>query len=142
MCPTAYLSKQIVNLGTRSYRQRMEAESSMNYRVTQLARLNRDLDNFYEQLYQQYPSVTASDYKVFSSQLKIMLSTVKALYDVCRKMPSDLGFAHETDKLGMNYSALYEIKHDIENFRLPTEKRHADVSALLAEAGKSLLKVR
>ena len=97
MCPTAYLSKQIVNLGTRSYRQRMEAESSMNYRVTQLARLNRDLDNFYEQLYQQYPSVTASDYKVFSSQLKIMLSTVKALYDVCRKMPRDLGFAHETD---------------------------------------------
>lgn len=142
MCPTSYFSKQILNLGIRSYRHRMEAESGMNYRVTQLARLNRDLDNFYEQLYQQYPSVTAADYHIFSPQLKIMLSTLKELYNVCRKMPKNLGFTLETEKLGMNYSAIYEIKHDIENFRIKGTTKRNDFASLLSNAGESLLKVK
>ena len=40
MCQTALISNQIVRLGTRSYKQRLEAKSK-GYSISQLARLNK-----------------------------------------------------------------------------------------------------
>ena len=55
--------------------------ASHPYRVTQLARLNRDLDELYELLYSQWDSVTENDYQVFGMQLQIMLGTLKDLHE-------------------------------------------------------------
>lgn len=141
MSPTAYISNRIVQLGTRTYRQRMQVASGVDYRVTQLSRLNRDLDDFYELLYKQSPSVTPIDYSSFSGQLSLLLSTVKDLYAVCLKMPEKCGFAGEVQKLGMNYSAIFELKCDLENFPVSSWQSH-DCAGLIEKVGTSLSKVK
>lgn len=70
MCETAVISKNLVRLGKRTYSHRMEVATPNTYRASQLARLNRDLDNLYEMLYDQWRSVTAKDYEVFGGQLR------------------------------------------------------------------------
>lgn len=46
MCQTAFISQNIVRLGTRSYKHSLEAMVPEEYSVGQLRRLNRDLDTF------------------------------------------------------------------------------------------------
>lgn len=133
MCQTSLISNRIIRLGTRSYKQRLEAVSSNEYRVTQLARLNRDLDDFYELLYEQWKTVTESDYKVFGPQLQILLETLKDLYNVCKKVAYKPDFETETEKLGMNYSAIYEINSDIVNFGLMA-KEDVELQDLMKQA--------
>lgn len=69
MCQTTLISQNIVRLGTRSYRHRLEALVPNGDRVSSLRKLNHDLDSFYEFLYSQCNSVTEADYKVFGLPL-------------------------------------------------------------------------
>lgn len=121
MCQTTLISDNIVRLSTRSYRQRLDAVVRNQYKVSQLARLNRDLDNFYELLYSQWNTVTKDDYAVFGPQLQIMLNTLRELYNTCKKLSDIPNFDKETEKLGMNYSAIFEINSDIKNFRIKVQ---------------------
>lgn len=136
MCQTMLISNRIVRLGTRSYRQRLEAAASNTCHVMQLVRLNRDLDDFYELLYDQWDTVTESDYETFGPQLQIMLNTLKELYDTCKKMPSSLRLGKETEKLGMNYSAIYEADSDIRNLKLKAGK-DTEMKSLLQKASNA-----
>ena len=92
--------------------------SPNGYQNGQLARLNRELDSLYETIYNEWATITEEDYKVFGGQLQLLILTVKQLYDACRKLPKENGLKAETRKLGMNYSALYELNSDIVNFRI------------------------
>ena len=56
--------------------------------------------------------------RVFGGQLVILIQTIKQLYETCKKQSKHLGLQEETRKLGMNYSALYELNSDIVNFRI------------------------
>lgn len=118
MCQANLISDNIIRLGTRSYRQRLEAVAPDGYSVSRLARLNKDLDDFYELLYSQWQSVTAEDYKVFGPQLNIMLATLKDLLSVCRKRSKEPRLYKEIQRLGMNYSAIHEVNSDIVNFKI------------------------
>ena len=140
MCQVAVISQNIVRLGTRSYRHSLEALATNEYHVGQLRRLNRDLDAFYELLHSQCNSVTEQDYKVFGKQLTSMLSTLKTLYALCRQMSGVTGVNAEAEKLKRNYSALYELNSDIQNFRIKAPK-DPEWSALLADAGAAIKKV-
>lgn len=131
MCETAQISKKMVCIGRRTFLHRMEVATPNTYRVGQLARLNKDLDNLYELLYAQWRSVTAEDYKLFGGQFQVLLDTIKSLYDSCRKLPREMGLKDETCRLGMNYSALYEINSDIVNFALKSFKNDKITAALL-----------
>lgn len=122
MCQTTLISNNIVRLSTRSYRQRLDAVVGNQYKVTQLARLNRDLDSFYELLYSQWNTVTKDDYAVLGPQLQIMLNTLKDLYNTCKKMSCIPELKKETEKLGMNYSAIFEVNSDIKNFRIKKQE--------------------
>ena len=133
MCQTAFISQNIVRLGTRSYKHSLEAMVPEEYSVGQLRRLNRDLDTFYEYLYSQCNDVTESEYKVFEKQLDSMLTTLRALYMSCKKMPSECGVADETEKLRMNY----ELNNDIKNYRI-NAPRDTEWTALLSDAGNAL----
>lgn len=137
MCQTAFISQNIVRLGTRSYKHSLEAMVPEEYSVGQLRRLNRDLDTFYEYLYSQCNDVTESEYKVFEKQFDSMLTTLRALYMSCKKMPSECGVADETEKLRMNYVALYELNNDIKNYRI-NAPRDTEWTALLSDAGNAL----
>lgn len=122
MCQTTLISQNIVRLSKRSYSQRLESVIPNQYRISQLSSLNRDLDNLYEILYNEWRSVTEMDYAILGPQLDILLETIKGLYRTCRKFPKEMGFHDEVKKLGMNYSALYEINSDIVNFKIKLPK--------------------
>lgn len=112
----------MVRLSRRSFNHRIEAASPNGYQKGQLVRLNRELDSLYEIIYDDWTTITADDYKVFGGQFEILIQTIKQLYDTCRKLPKEMGLKEETNKLGMNYSALYELNSDIVNFRIKLPK--------------------
>ena len=87
-----------------------------------MARLNHELDSLYETIYDEWTTITEDDYKVFGAQFHLLIQTVKQLYDACRKLPKEMGLKDEIRKLGMNYSALYELNSDIVNFRIKLPK--------------------
>lgn len=138
MCQTTLISNNIVRLSTRSYRQRLDAVVRNQYKVTKLARLNRDLDNFYELLYSQWNTVTKDDYAVLGPQLQIMLNTLKELYQTCKKMSYIPDLKEETEKLGMNYSAIFEVNSDIKNFRV--KEQEDDEMTLLMKQASDIVK--
>lgn len=137
MCQTALISQNIVRLGTRSYRHRLEALAPNEYRVETLRKLNHDLDSFYDFLYAQCNSITEMDYHIFGEQLNSMLVTLKMLYQTCKRMPKENGMSNEAEKLKKNYSALYELNEDIKNYRINALK-DAEWTSLLSDAGSAL----
>lgn len=103
----------------------MEVVTPNQYRASQLARLNRELDNLYELIYDQWRTVTEEDYRQFGGQFQLLLETLKGLYQSVRKLPKSMGLSQEAENLEMNYSALYEVNSDIVNFciKLPQNER-------------------
>ena len=137
MCQTAVISNQIVRLGTRSFKQRIEAVSGNRFPVTRLSRLNKCFDEFYEFLYSQLNSVTYEDYEIFGPQLSVLLATLKDLYKTCVGLPKSWGLVKETECLGRNYSALREIESDLKEFKAIKEPP-PELLSLLAEAGERM----
>lgn len=119
------ISNNISRLSTRSYKHRLEVVTPNQYRASQLARLNRELDNLYELIYDQWRTVTEEDYRQFGGQFQLLLETLKGLYLSVRKLPKSMGLFQEAENLEMNYSALYEVNSDIVNFciKLPQNER-------------------
>lgn len=137
MCQAVLISNNISRLSTRSYKHRLEVATPNHYRASQLARLNRELENLYEFIYIQWRTVTEEDYCQFGGQLQLLLETLKALYLSVRKLPKSMGFSQEAENLEMNYSALYEVNSDIVNFciKLPKNERFKEA---MAEASKRI----
>lgn len=122
MYQTSTISDRIVSLGTRSYRQRMEALSGMALTNQKLARLNKDLDDLYELLYGRFNTITEFEVKELSPVLHELLKTVKALYSTYRKTAKRIHIEEEITRLGMNHSALQELYDDMQNYRIPSEE--------------------
>lgn len=135
MCQTALIQSNMVRMSRRTYAHRLEVATPNTYRVTQLARLNRDLDALYELIYSQWRTVTAEDYNVLGGQFKLLLETVKGLYDSCHDTISGAGMRDEVKRLGMNYASLYELNADIVNFgiKAPNNDRLKQAFSRLAE---------
>lgn len=133
MCQTAFISQSIIKLGVRYYKHSLEALAPNEYHVSQLRRLNRNLDAFYEFLYSQCNTITEHDYNVLGKLLTSMLNILKALYTSCKQMPKEYGVDAEAERLKKNYSALYELNSAIKNYRVKAVK-DAERSALLADA--------
>lgn len=122
MHQTSTISGRIVGLGIRSYRQRLEALSGMKLTNPKLGRLNKDLDNLYELLYERFNTISETEVKHLSPVLLELLKSVKALYSIYRKSAKGLCIEEEITRLGMNYSALQEIYDDMQNYRIPSEE--------------------
>ena len=135
MCQTNLITNRVILLSRRSFNHRIEAVSPKGYRYSQLQKLNKDLDRLYETIYDDWTTITEDDYKVFGGQLVILIQTIKQLYDTCRKCPKEMGISNETKKLGLNYSALYELNSDIVNFRIKLPKNQK-MKTVLKEISK------
>lgn len=142
MCETAVISNRVVRLSRRSYNHRLLMAVPNNYHARQLARLNRELDRLYELIYDEWSTISEEDYHAFGGQLVILIQTIKQLYETCKKQPKQMGLQEETRKLGMNYSALYELNSDIVNFRIKMPKNEAMKQVLrkLSEADAKIKK--
>lgn len=115
----------------------MEVATPGGYNVSQLARLNRELDGLYELIYDDFGTITAEDYAVFGGQLELLVKTLKSLYDDCRRSSERRAFCDEVERLGANYSALYELNSDIVNFRIKAP-RNAELQAMMSQAAKTI----
>lgn len=137
MCQTAMISNTVKRLGCRSYSHRMEVATPGAYNSMQLTRLNRELDDLYELIYEDWGTITEQDYAVFGGQLELLVKTIKQLYDDCRKSSLRSAMRDEVERLGMNYSALHELNSDIVNFRIKAP-RNAELQLMMSEASKVL----
>ena len=137
MCQTVEISNRVSRLGRRSYAHRMEVATPGGYNVSQLARLNRELDGLYELIYDDFGTITAEDYAVFGGQLELLVKTLKSLYDDCRRSSERRAFRDEVERLGANYSALYELNSDIVNFRIKAP-RNVELQAMMSQAAKTI----
>lgn len=118
MCQRVLISKNIRSISTRSFESNLEAASGMGVSLLKLTRLNRSIDSLYELLYSQFNDITAEDYKTIGPQLTFLLQTVKNLYQYCKSLKTVTVVNKEIENLWHNYSALYELKGDLEKFRL------------------------
>lgn len=130
MCQTMLISSSIVSLSKRSFARRLRTAS---YRVavekSALTRLNNQLDELYELLYDNYSSMTANDYDSFKDNLSILLSTLKDLHRDYRCSSFRDLLSESIDSLQSNIIALEEMDNDIRNYkiRLPLNPRYAEV---------------
>ncbi|MCD8290738.1 MAG: hypothetical protein LUC91_04465, partial [Prevotella sp.] len=122
------------------YKHIMYAVTPNGYSINRLARLNKDLDDFYELLYDQWQTITEDDYNIFGQQLNIMLKTIKELLNACKKLPNELGLDKEVKKLNMNFSAIHELNNDIINFRIKLPK-DTEIKDLMNKASKVSQKI-
>ena len=137
MCQTVVISNTVKRLGRRSYTHRMEVATPGGYNAAQLTRLNRELDSLYELIYEDWNTITEQDYAIFGGQLSLLVSTLKLLYDDCRKSVFHRLMHEEVDRLGMNYSALYELNSDIVNYRIKAP-HNTELQLMMSKAAKVL----
>lgn len=116
MCQTAVISKNISNLGIRTFEQRMNLNQNV-YKTRKLTFLNKGLDLLYDMLYEQFESISPEDYKVFGNNLEILLETLDKFVKALKNLENDI-LKNEIEKLESNYSALDEINKDIKNYRI------------------------
>ncbi len=137
---TSSISDRIVSLGTRSYRQRLETISGVGMTEHKLKKLNKDLNELYELVYDRINSITESEVKIINPLLNELLKSIKSLYTVCRKMTPKLSIGKETERLGLNYSALQELYSDLQNFRIPS-KEDSELKDLLSQAATLMQRI-
>ena len=123
MCQTATISSSIVRLSKRSFAQQLNAMQPTTFEGKRsLARLNNDLDNLYDDLYEAYHTVTEDDYKVIGPYLRVLIRTLNDLHTACKKAPSSMGLRPQTERLAGNISAICEINNDIVRYKIQLPK--------------------
>ena len=123
MCQTALISNSIARLSKRSFAHQLNALQPMPTEDKRaLSRLNSDLDNFYEELYEAYHTVTEEDYKVIGPYLRLLIRTLNDLYSACKKMPASSGMRPQTERLARNISAIAEVNNDIIRYKIRLPK--------------------
>ena len=139
MCETNTITKRLVRLSRRSFNHRIVVANPGSYQLRQLSMLNKELDSLYNLIYDDWTTITENEYKVFGPQLVLLVQTIKDLYDACKRIPKEQGMNEETERLGMNYSALYELNSDIVNFRI-NAPRNTALQSMMKKAGQALNK--
>jgi len=80
MCQTAIISRHIGRIGRRSFDRRMRMASPLFVeRNGEVARLLNEVDRLSNRLHEDFITITEADYRMFGSELKIVISTLKAL---------------------------------------------------------------
>jgi hypothetical protein len=85
----------------------------------ELPRLLNEVDNLSSRLHDEFPTITENDYRIFGPELKIVISTLKALRQE--------SLAHGelkpyNDRLRQQIADLEELDHDIKAFRVNAPK--------------------
>ncbi len=102
MYQTPTISSRIVSLGTRSYRQRLEAMSGNDITYRKLGRLNKDLDELYELLYSKINSISEVEVKSISPLFAELLKTVNDLHTLCQTSKLSRQRKEEIKRVAMN----------------------------------------
>ena len=116
MCQTQVISRHISSIGRRSFDRRMRLASPYFVeKEGELSRLLNAVDRLCERLHVDFPTITEEDYRVFGSELKVLISTLKALRQE--------SLAHKdlkpyNDRMRQQIADLEELDYDIKTFRI------------------------
>ena len=130
MCQTEIISQSITRLSKRTFARRLDVLSSqvIEHKGT-LTRLNNELDDLYDLLYDSYAEMTETEYHTLSPYLSILISTLKDLYTAYKHTDNYKTVVENVERLRMNIIAIEEIEHDIRYFKiaLPKNPRYNEI---------------
>ena len=79
MCQTAIISRHIGRIGRRSFDRRMRMASPLYVEKRgEVTRLLNEVDRLSDRLHDEFITITEDDYRMFGSELKIVINTLKA----------------------------------------------------------------
>ena len=120
MCQTSVISHHIGHIGRRSFDRRMRMASPMFVEKRgEMFRLLNEVDRLSERLHDEFATITEEDYRMFGTELKILISTLKDLRRDNRMRP-DLRLYD--DRIRQQIVDLEELDHDIVEFRIKALK--------------------
>lgn len=123
MCQTATISRSIGRLGRRSFDRRMRVVSPMFVdKKGDITRLCNSVAGLCEMLHEDFSTITKEDYEVFGGELRVLISTLKDLYQdsLCREELKE-----SNELLRTQIDDLVELNHDILNFRVHLQEDEA-----------------
>ena len=85
----------------------------------ELERLLNDVDRLSECLHDEFMTITEADYQMFCSELKIVISTLKALHRESQSRPE---LRRYNNRMREQIIDLEELDHDIVEFRVKAPK--------------------
>ena len=105
MCQATVISQHLGKIGRKSFDRRMRIASPLYVeRRGDLARILGDVDKLCNWLRDEFPTITAEDYRMFGPELKIVISTLKAL---------------RRESLTYYYEELHRIFFDTAHYPMP-----------------------
>ena len=120
MCQTAVISRHIGRIGRRSFDRRMRLASPLFVeRHGEVARLLNEVDRLSDRLHDDFITITEDDYRMFGSELKIVISTLKSLRRESQSRPE---LRRYDDRMRQQIIDLEELDHDIFVFRVKAPK--------------------
>ena len=132
MCQTQIITRHIGSIGRRSFDRRMRIASPMFVeRRGELARLLNEVDKLSDRLHEDFPTITEDDYRIFGPELKIVISTLKALW---KDSLTHKELKPYNDRMRQQIADLEEIDHDIKAFRVDAPK-NKELQATMALLG-------
>ena len=132
MCQTQIITRHIGSIGRRSFDRRMRIASPMFVeRRGELARLLNEVDKLSDRLHEDFPTITEDDYRIFGPELKIVISTLKALW---KDSLTHKELKPYNDRMRQQIADLEELDHDIKVFRVnaPKNKELLTTMAMLS----------
>ena len=133
MCQTEVISQHIGQIGRRSFDRRMRMASPLYVeRRGELARLLNQVDSLSERLHNDFSTISEEDYQMFGSELKIVISTLKALR---RESKSHCELRKYDNRMREQILDLEELDHDIYTFRVKALKNKS-LQETMAKASK------
>ena len=133
MCQTAVISRHIGRIGRRSFDRRMRMASPLFVeRQGEVARLLNEVDRLSDRLHEEFITITEDDYRMFGPELKIVISTLKALRRESQSRPELKVYDHRMREQILD---LEELDHDIYNFRVKAPK-NKELQEVMSKIGK------
>ena len=120
MCQTGVISHHIGHIGRRSFDRRMRMASPLFVEKRgEMTRLLNEVDRLSKCLHDEFITITEDDYRMFGSELKIVISTLKALRRESQSRPE---LHRYNDRMRQQIVDLEELDHDIVEFRIKAPK--------------------
>ena len=114
------ISRHIGRIGRRSFDRRMRIASPLYVeKKGEVARLLNEVDRLSDRLHDEFITITADDYRMFGPELKIVISTLKALRRESQSRPELKAY---DNRMREQISDLEELDHDIYVFRVKAPK--------------------
>lgn len=134
------ISRHIGRIGRRSFDRRMRIASPLYVeKKGEVARLLNEVDRLSDRLHDEFITITEDDYRMFGPELKIVISTLKALRRESQSRPELKAY---DNRMREQISDLEELDHDIYVFRVKAPKNKELQEAMSKISKLDLAKTR